>query len=201
MGKKNVLSIVLSLLLVSFVFAGERHTYSLDDPHSSASFTVSHLVISKTTGKFKEMDGTFKVNEDNITDSSVEVTIKTASINTDDEKRDNHLKSADFFDVEKYPEITFKSKKIEKTEDGYVMTGDLTIKDVTKEVSVPFEFNGFVDFMGTRRFGADAELTINRQDFNVEWNKTLDNGGLVVGNDVKINLHVEGVREKEGGTN
>jgi len=143
------------------------------------------------------------VNEDDITKSSAEITIQTASIDTDDEKRDNHLKSADFFAVEEYPTITFKSKNISKTDDGYAMTGDLTIKDVTREITFPFIFNGFItDPWGGKRFGAEANLTINRLDYNVEWNKTLDNGGVLVGNDVDIMLHVEAIKApEEEGTN
>lgn len=196
-NRSILLTVVLSLLMVSFAFSGEK--YQLDAAHSSASFFVKHLVISKTKGSFNDLVGTFVVDEEDITNSSVDVTIKTASVDTDDEKRDNHLKSADFFDVEKYPEIKFKSTKIAKTEDGYVLTGNLTIKDVTKEVSFPFEFNGFInDPWGNKRFGAEATLAIDRQDYNVKWNKTLDNGGLVVGNEVKIELHVEGIKAKEG---
>ncbi len=195
-NKSFIIALLLTAFLASFAVAGTK--YTLDKAHSSAGFSVSHLVISKTSGKFNDVDGVFWVNEKDITKSSVEFTIKTASINTNDNKRDGHLKSPDFFNAEKYPTISFKSKSIAKTDAGYQITGDLTIKDVTKEVSFPFEFNGFVEFMGTKRFGAEANLTINRQDYHVEWNKALDNGGLVVGNDVEIALHIEGVKKTEG---
>ncbi|MFQ5651785.1 MAG: YceI family protein [bacterium] len=199
MGYKKavVLSVFFCLLMAGFVLGGEK--YQLDGAHSSASFSVKHLVISKTTGRFHHVIGTFEVDENDLTRSTVDVAIKTASIDTDDEKRDGHLKSADFFDVENYPEIRFKSTRIEKAEDGYVMIGTLTIKDVTKEVSFPFNFNGFIEAMGSKRFGAEATLTINRQDFNVKWNRTLDNGGLVVGNEVEISLHIEATKSE--GTN
>ncbi len=195
-NKSIILALLLTAFLASLALAGEK--YTLDKAHSSAGFSVSHLVISKTKGNFNEIDGMFAVNEEDITKSSVEFTIQTASIDTDNEKRDGHLKSPDFFDVAKYPTITFKSTSITKNDDGYSITGNLTIKDVTKEVSFPFEFNGFAEFMGTKRFGAEASLVINRQDFHVEWNKTLDNGGLLVGNEVAITLLLEAIKANEG---
>jgi polyisoprenoid-binding protein YceI len=118
-----------------------------------------------------------------------------AGIDTDNENRDNHLKNPDFFDVEKYPEITFTGTKIEKTTDGLIMHGDLTMHGVTKPVSFPFVVNGpITDPWGKMRFGAEANLTINRQDYGVSWSKTLDAGGLVVDNDVKINIQIEMVK-------
>ncbi len=196
---KKILTLMalLSFFVVSLVFGGEK--YMLDAVHSSASFSVKHLVISKTRGTFNDISGTFEVNEKDITQSSVEIVIQTASIDTDDEKRDGHLRSADFFAAEKYPTITFKSSKFEKKGDDYFLTGSLTIKDVTKEITIPFTFNGFAnDPWGNKRFGAEATLKINRQDYNVSWSNTLDGGGLVVGNEVKIELEVEGVKAKEG---
>ena len=185
------------MLLASQALAGEP--YQFDTAHSSVSFSVAHLVISKTTGQFEDISASIVVDENDITKSSVEVTIKTASIETRDPKRNGHLRSADFLDVEKYPEITFRSTKIEKTGDGHTMTGSLTIKDVTKEVSFPFAFNGFVEFGGSKHFGAEASLAINRLDYHVTWNVNLDNGGLLVGNEVEIDLHLEAFREQ--GTN
>lgn len=198
MGKRIfALTAVLSLVLFSLALGADK--YVLDTAHSSATFSVKHMVISKTKGSFGDWEATFMIDEEDLTQSSVELTIKTASIDTDNEKRNGHLKSAEFFDVETYPEITFKSTKIEKTDDGFLITGNLTIKDVTKEVSFPLELNGFIDDpMGNRRFGAEAGLTINRQDFNLKWNKKLDTGGLIVGNDVEIALQIEGIKAKEG---
>ncbi len=195
--KKFALTLLVLALFTSFAFAGDE--YKFDAAHSSAGFTVSHLVISKTTGKFDDISAKVNLDESDLTKSSVDVTIKVASINTGDAKRDGHLKSPDFFDAEKNPDITFKSTKIAKTDDGYAITGNLTIKAVTKEVTFPFKFNGFAEFMGTKRFGAEATLTINRQDYGVTWNKKLDSGGVVVGNEVEIGLHLEGF--KELGTN
>ncbi|HEX9652725.1 MAG TPA: YceI family protein, partial [bacterium] len=167
--------------------------------HSSVGFSVKHLVISNTKGEFSDFAGTIMLDENDITKSSLEVTIKTASISTHDDKRDAHLRSADFFDVEKHPEITFKSKKVEKTSAGYQLTGDLTIRGVTKEVSFPFTLVGPVpDPWGGKRLAAQASVTVNRQEFGVSWNKTLDGGGLLVGDEVTINIEVEAVHAKPG---
>lgn len=196
-SKSTVLALILSLLIVSLAFGGDK--YQVDVAHSSVGFSVRHLMISNVKGQFKEFSGTIILDEEDITQSSVGVTIKTASIATGQERRDNHLKSAEFFDVEKYPELTFKSKSIEKADDGYRLVGDLTIKDVTKEVSFPFNLVGPINSpFGDVRIGAEATLTINRQDFGVSWNKALEGGGLVVGNEVKITLEVEAVKSTEG---
>jgi polyisoprenoid-binding protein YceI len=129
--------------------------------------------------------------------SSVKVTIKTDSINTNQIDRDNHLRSPDFLDVQKFPAITFESTKIVKKGGTYEALGKLTIKGVTKEVRIPFALNGPVkDPWGNTRIGIEGALTINRLDYGVSWNKTLDNGGLVVANDVKIDLVIEGVQAK-----
>lgn len=186
---------LLSMVLTGSMYAAEP--YEIDRAHSSVEFAVSHMVLSKTKGEFNDFSGTVMLDDNDITKSSVEVTINTASIDTDDEKRDGHLKSADFFNVEKYPTITFKSKKIEKTMDGLAVVGDLTIRDVTKEVTIPFTMKGPISAMGSKRFGAEGNLTINRQDYGVSWSRTLDNGGLVVGNDVDIMLQIEAVHSAE----
>jgi polyisoprenoid-binding protein YceI len=195
---RSVVPVVFSLLLASLVFAAQR--YEIEKSHSSIGWSVKHLVITSTKGQFRNFNGTILYNSDDISRSSVQVTIQTASVDSDDEKRDNHLRSADFFDVAKYPEITFTSKKVMKKGSAYAAVGDLTIRGVTKEVTIPFELTGpITDPWGNARIGVEAELTINRQDYGVSWSKTMDNGGLVVGDDVKISLVVEGVAS--GGTN
>jgi len=194
-NKSIILTVLLTFLIASFAFAGDK--YELDVVHSSVGFTAKHLVISNTKGQFKDFGGIIILDEKDISKSSVNVTIKTASISTDNERRDNHLKSADFLDVEKHPEITFKSKSVMKTDDGYKMVGDLTIRGVTKEVTIPFTLVGPVKAMGTR-IGLEASLTINRQDYGVSWSKTLDSGGLVVSNEIKITLEIEAIKAKEG---
>ncbi len=194
-NKSIVLTVLLTFLIAGFAFAGDK--YEIDLVHSSVGFTAKHLVISNTKGQFKEFTGVIILDEKDISKSSVNVTIKTASISTANERRDNHLKSADFLDVEKHPEITFKSKSVMKTDDGYKMVGDLTIHGVSKEVTIPFTLVGPVEAMGTR-IGLEASLTINRLDYGVSWSKTLDNGGLVVSEEVKITLEVEAIKAEEG---
>ncbi|MCG8608005.1 YceI family protein [bacterium] len=190
------LTVVISLLAINVAFSGDK--YAIDVSHSHVGFAVKHMVITNTKGEFNDFSGTIVLNESDITKSSVELVIKTASIDTDNERRDNHLKSGDFFEVEKYPEITFKSTSVKKSGDGYVLTGALTIKDVTKEVSFPFELVGPVQGRRGKLIGAAASLMINRQDYGVSWSRTLDNGGLVVADNVKIELEIEAGEQKEG---
>ena len=194
-NKSIILTVLLTFLITSFAFAGDK--YQIDATHSSIGFSARHLLISNVKGHFKDFSVVMDFDEKDVTKSSVEVTIKTASISTDNEKRDGHLKSPDFFDAEKYPEITFKSKSVVKTDDGYKMVGDLTIRGVTKEVTMPFTLVGPVEAMGTR-IGLEASLTIKRLDYGVSWSKTLDSGGLVVSNEIKITLEIEAVKAKEG---
>lgn len=166
--------------------------WEMDSAHSSVNFSVSHLVITTVEGKF----GTFfgKVNWDgqNLAAAGVEMTIDAASINTDNTQRDTHLKSPDFFDAEKYPTLTFKSKKVVPGDGSkFKLVGDLTMRGVTKEVTFDCVFHGIADYMGATKAGFTAKATINRMDYGVSWSKTLDNGGLVVGNDVDITLQLE----------
>jgi polyisoprenoid-binding protein YceI len=148
-------------------------------------------------GEFNEWSGTILYDDKDISKSSVEVNLKTASVDTKDVKRDEHLRSADFFDVEKHPEIIFKSKRIEKSDDGYVAVGDLTLRGVTKEIQISFEIAGMItDPYGNTRMGLSASTKINRQDFGVSWSKTLDTGGLVVSDDVDIEIEIEAVKAK-----
>ena len=185
----------LTVIPMSGALAADK--YVLDASHTSAGFAVKHMVISTVKGGFADVAGFILYDEKDITNSSVEVTIKTASINTNNEKRDNHLRSSDFFDAEKYPDITFKSKAINKTDDGFELMGILTIKDISKEVAFPFEITGkLTDPWGSVRIGAEATLKIGRQDYGLTWSKALETGGLVVGNDIKIELSVEAVLEK-----
>lgn len=166
--------------------------YEADPSHTEISFSVRHMVLAKVNGEFKDFDVDLKWNEENLQDSFVEARILTASIDTDNAKRDGHLKSPDFLHVQDHPEITFKSNKIEKTEEGYVAHGKLTIRGVTREVSLPFNVLGkFVQPDGKTRIGFEADLMINRFDYNVSWDKVLDTGGLVVGEDVEIGIQAE----------
>lgn len=193
--KSVLLSAAAGLLVAGTAFGAD--SYKLDTAHSSVGFSVKHMVITNTKGNFKDFSGEILFDPKNVTKSSVKVTIQAASIDTDNADRDKHLRSGDFFDAETHPEITFVSKKVEKKGDGYLLTGTLTLRGVSKEVSFPFTLTGPVqDPWGNTRIGAEASLTINRQDYGVSWNKALDTGGVLVGDNVKIELAVEAVKAK-----
>ncbi len=164
--------------------------YKIDPNHSSVNFTVTHMTLSTVHGRFTDFAGKIVYDEKDPSKSSVSVTIKTASINTDVEPRDKHLKSPDFFDAANFPEITFQSKSVEKTGNGFVAHGTLTIRGVSKDVDLPFELKGPVAGPKGKLLAANATLTINRQDYGVAWNHPFNNG-FVVSNDVKIELNVE----------
>ncbi|UCF64245.1 MAG: polyisoprenoid-binding protein [bacterium] len=186
-------------MAVVFIITGIRASdkYVPDKAHTNIGFTVKHMVIATVPGKFGEYTIDFMFDENDLENSSIEATIKTASIDTDNEKRDNHLRSADFFNAEKHPEITFVSKEVIKKNDQYIAKGTLTIRGVSKQVELPFKLLGPVqDPWGNTRLGVEAGLTIDRQDYGVSWNKTLDTGGLVVSDEVNIKLDVE--LQKEG---
>ncbi len=173
-------------------------TYQIDPVHSNVGFSVRHMVITTVKGNFTDFSGSIVYDDKDVTKSAVNVTIKSSSITTQNQNRDNDLRGSNFFEAEKYPEITFQSTKIAKTADGYTMTGNLTMHGVTKEVTIPFNITGtIVDPYGNTRLGAEGTLTINRQDFGLNYSKTLDNGGLVVSNEVKIELNIEGVNKKQ----
>jgi polyisoprenoid-binding protein YceI len=187
--------IVLAMftLLGSSMLAAD--TYTLDKAHTSVGFTVNHLVISHVSGAFRDFDGTISYEPSDVTKSSIDVHIAANSINTGNDRRDNHLRSADFFDVQKFPELTFKSTRIEKKGDGYIAYGPLTIHGVTKNIELPFTIAGTIkDPMGKNHLVAQASLTINRTDYGLTWNRTLESGGVLVGEEVKIDLNVEAVK-------
>jgi polyisoprenoid-binding protein YceI len=175
--------------------ASAQDIYTIDPVHSSVEYKVKHMMVSDVKGSFETFSGTITFDPANIEKSSVDVTIESASVSTDNEKRDGHLKSADFFDVEKFPTITFKSKKVAKKGDGFVATGDLTIRGVTKEIELPFTLAGPVSAGPASIIGVSAAIAINRQDFGVSWNKTLDAGGVVVSDNVRIELEVEAKKQ------
>ncbi len=187
--------------LVAVAYSAEAlaiDKYVVDQAHTSVGFSVKHMVITNVKGKFKQFDGVIMYDENDITKTSVSGSIPVASIDTGNERRDDHLRSEEFFHAEKYPEITFESKKVVKRDDGYVMIGDITIRGVTKEIEVPFEVVGKItDPMGNTRIGIEAQTTINRQDFGVSWNKALEGGGLIAADDVKVELDVEAIMPKE----
>jgi polyisoprenoid-binding protein YceI len=176
------------LMLVSLALAADE--YKIDPAHSAANFSVRHMLISTVHGRFSNVSGTIVFDEKDPSKSSVDAVIKADSINTDNDGRDKHLKSADFFETEKYPDITFKSKKVEKRGNQWVAIGTLTIKNVSKDVELPFEINKLETPRGTL-IGVGASTQINRQDYGVSWSRKLDNGGLAVSDDVKIELNLE----------
>lgn len=171
-------------------------TWNIDTSHTRALFAVRHMMISTVRGQFDKVSGTVDFNQDNPELSSVEVSIDAASFDTKDPQRDGHLRSPDFLDVEKYPFITFKSTKVEKTGDNTgLITGDLTIRDVTRPVTLNTEFNGVAKSpWGTTSAGFTATTKINRKDFGLVWNVALETGGVLVGEEVSITLEVEIVK-------
>jgi polyisoprenoid-binding protein YceI len=178
------------------LFAAE--TFNIDSRHSEATFRVRHF-MSKVSGKFADVTGTVNLDRANPTASSVDFTIKTATIDTGVPDRDKHLRSADFFDVEKYPEITFKSTKIAAAgkKDLYNVTGDFTMHGVTKQVTFPVEVLGFQVTPRDERVGFALSTTVNRKDYGIIWNRTLDSGGVMLGDDVEVNVSIEAVKRKE----
>jgi polyisoprenoid-binding protein YceI len=175
----------------------ETARYNVDPEHSTIEFRVAHMVISKTTGHFKDYSGFIEMDPEAQTVKTIEATIKTASVNTNHEKRDTHLRTPDFFDVEKYPTMTYKLKHYHKDGEHYTAVGDLTLRGVTKEISLTGNFNGVTkDPWGNVRAGFNAEGKLNRKDFGMVWNKALDSGGLVVGDEVHIKLDIECIKAK-----
>jgi len=174
-------------------------TWKIDAAHSSVVFHVSHMVIAEVTGNFKEFDATFVQTGEDFSGSRLDATIKAGSINTDNEARDKHLRSADFFDAEKYPDIKFVSRTIEKINDkNYKVTGDLTMHGVTKQVVLDMKYNGQMkDPRGNIKAGFKATTQVNRKDFGLVWNRTLEAGGLLVGEDIDITINAEMNQEKK----
>lgn len=185
-------SFTFMAIVFIFLIGMAQPNWTLDKVHSSIAFSISHMVISHVTGNFKDFSITLNSTKDDFTDAAVEATIKVASINTDNTMRDNHLKSDDFFNAEKFPEIHFKSTLFEKVGDTkYKITGDLTIRDVTKKVTFDAVFNGTIKTPQSLLAAWTATTTINRFDYNLKWNKTVETGGLIVGQDVTVTLNLE----------
>lgn len=189
---KTTSSLMLTLILALAAVAPAADVYTIDGAHSDVNFKIRHL-ISKVTGRFGDFDGTVTANFENLDASSVAFSIDAASIDTDNEDRDKHLRSADFFDVEKHPEITFKSSKITKVGDNeYAVTGTFTMIGVSKEITLPVTYLGEVkDPWGNTKAGYELSTTINRKDYGMEWNKALDAGGFILGDDVEILINLE----------
>lgn len=187
-------SAVTALALLAVPELASASTWEIDGGHSAAQFSVRHLMVSNVRGEFGKVTGTVNLDDKDVTKSTVEATIDASTINTREEKRDQHLKSADFFDVAKFPSITFKSKRVAKAGgDNLKVTGDLTIHGVTKEIVLNVEglAKPTKDPWGNTKSGATATTKISRKDFGLTWNKALETGGVVVGEDVNITIDIE----------
>lgn len=172
-------------------------TWNIDPVHSNAEFKVRHMMISNVKGQFKGVTGTLKLDRAELTNSGVEVSIDAATINTNDAQRDAHLKSADFFDVEKFPTLAFKSTRVSKGKDGELMVaGDLAIHGVTRNVVLAVEGPSAPtkDPWGNTRIGLSATTRINRKDFGLTWNAALETGGIMVGDEVAITLDIQFIK-------
>jgi polyisoprenoid-binding protein YceI len=190
-----VQALSLALLLPALA-AAEPVVYKVDPSHSGVNFTVRHFVTN-TPGRFRDFDGTIKYDKQNPAASSVEFTVKTASIDTNNDDRDGHLRSADFFEVEKFPTMTFTSTKVvPKDADTLEVTGNLTVKGVTKQITIPVDVLGTFKTPNGEKAGFETSFTINRKDYGIVWNRVLD-AGPVLGEDVKINISVEADRQGE----
>jgi polyisoprenoid-binding protein YceI len=189
---------LIILIVTAAPLAARADTWQIDPAHTSVEFTVRHMMISNVSGQFDKTSGTITTNGDQPTSAMIDATIDASSVDTRVAKRDGHLKSPDFLDVAKYPTITFKSKKVEAAGPGkWKVTGDLTLHGVTKEVVLDVDGPGtpIKDPMGNLRAGASATTTISRKDFGLTWNKALESGGVIVGDEVKISIDVEAVKK------
>lgn len=175
----------------------EKAVYALDPSHTTAEFIVRHLMITKVRGRFAALEGSVELETDSDLPAAIRATIDAGSIDTREEQRDAHLRSADFFDVEKFPTLTFESTRIYGTPDDFAIDGKLTIHGITRDVSLNGSFEGRAnDPWGGVRVGYAAQTTINRKDFGLTWNAALETGGVVVGDEVKIELNVEAIRKQ-----
>ena len=196
---KRCASLALTVFL-TMGFAGSvwsADTYVVDGAHAYVGFTISHLVINRVRGTFNDFTGTIVYDADDITKSSMSGTINVASIDTAHQKRDKDLRSDSFFDVDKYPQITFETTRVEAGSDSPILHGVLTMHGVSKEVAIPFRITGIVEFAGKIRLGFEARLELNRQDYGLSYSRLMDTGGLVVGNGVSIELTGEAIKTTE----
>ena len=190
-------TILTTAAALATVTTADAQTWAFDKSHSKVQFAVTHLVISETVGQFTEWDGTVTATKEDFTDAQINFTIKVASINTDNTDRDNHLRSADFFDVQKYPLITFKSTRVDQGAGGLTVLGDLTIHGVTKSVALEVEgpTDEIKDPYGNLKMGASGSTKIKRKDFGLTWNAALEAGGVLVGDEVTIQLDVQFIKQ------
>lgn len=189
--KKAVLVLVFFLLTISFSNAQTK--WNLDKSHSKVHFTVSHLVITDVMGQFKNFDANIETSKDDFTDAKINFSVEVSSIYTENEKRDTHLKSDDFFNAEKFPKMTFAGKSLKKVGGKkYKLTGDFTIRDITKQVTLDVIYNGTIkDPWGNTKAGFKITGSVNRFDYNLKWNVLTEAGGAVVGKTVYITIDLE----------
>jgi polyisoprenoid-binding protein YceI len=192
--KFKFLAIILLLLPLS-LFA--QTTWMVDKAHSKVGFSVTHMVITNVEGYFKDYEAKITTTDDDFSTAQIDFIINTNSIFTDNERRDNHLRSDDFFNAEKYPHMIFKSKSIKKTgSDEYKLVGNFTIRDVTKQIELDVKLNGLIqDGFGNERAGFKITGEINRFDYNLKWDKTIETGGLIAGKEVELIINLELVRK------
>jgi polyisoprenoid-binding protein YceI len=194
--KRTSMFVLIALIALPLVAqqaaAPVTEAWTVDKAHSSAEFKVRHF-MANVTGRFKSFDAVIHLDRGKPANSSVEFTIDAASIDTNNNNRDEHLRTADFFDVAKHPTITFKSVSIkERSKDLYDVTGDFTMKGVTKRITIPVAFLGFGRGPnGGEKAGFEIETTINRKDYGIIWNRALDEGGVMLGDDVKVTINLE----------
>jgi polyisoprenoid-binding protein YceI len=195
--KAKILAIMAAVLMVCSWTAMAQSKWNIDSAHSAAQFQVKHLMISTVRGEFGKMSGTVSYDGKSFSTIKAEAVIDVSSINTREKKRDEHLKSADFFDAAVHPTITFKSKRVEAISgNAFKLVGDLTMRGVAREVTLAVEATPAIRGMGGEtRIGASATAKINRQDYGINWNRSLDAGGVVVGNEVLITLDLELIQE------
>jgi len=193
-NSRILFAFAISALIATNVLALD--TYKVDPAHSSVNFTIDHMVVNTVHGRFRQFEGTITVDPDNnnvVTAASG--TIQARSIDTDIEKRDDHLRSPDFFDAEKFPTITFESSEVKKDGNTMVLVGKFTMHGVTKDVSLPFTVKGPIKSpMGGTVMGLEINAKINRKDYGLTWNKVIEAGGLMVGEDVTIQINAELVK-------
>jgi len=188
--------VMLTVLLLPTAVWAEAATWQVDPAHTNVAFEIRHF-FTQVPGRFNDFSGTIHYDPENPGSSKVEFTVQAGSIDTRNDRRDNHLRSADFFDVEKFPTLSFTSTKVEGSGDGLQVTGDLTIHGVTKEVTIPVEFLGSMSTPMGPRAGFATEFEIDRKEFGITWNRALDQGGAILGDDVSIDIDVEATIPQE----
>ncbi len=180
------------LVLLAVLSLNAQTKWTTDKAHSKAQFTVTHLVISEVTGQFKSFDVNVQSSKDDFSDATIDFSTDIASIDTDNDKRDAHLKSDDFFNAEKFPKMTFKGKSLKKIDGkNYKLVGDLTIRDITKEITLDVVYNGTVQAWGQTKAGFKIKGEVNRFDYNLRWNTLIESGGSVVGKTVFITIDLQ----------